>query len=89
MPPTADLETRELVDQHERIIMGYYDKLTNKAVPGILKTSEETNHLVRKLVNQQSQALTWLVRIVITAGLGGLLDRLGLITPAIQMLKGH
>jgi len=85
----VDRKTRADVAQHERILMGYYDPATNTTVPGLLKTTQETNLLIRSSIHKINRVGLWAGRILAFAALGGILERLGLLTPAVRTLLSH
>lgn len=85
----VDRKTRADVVQHERILMGYYDPVTNTTVPGLLKTAQETNHILRSFIHRLNRVGLWVGRFVALAVLGGILDRLGFLSPALRTLLAH
>jgi hypothetical protein len=85
----ADPKLRDDVRQHERILMGYYDPVTNTTVPGLLKTSQETNLILKSFIHKLNRAGLWVGRIALLVALGGILDRLGLLSPAVRTLLAH
>jgi hypothetical protein len=85
----VDRKTKETVAQHDRILMGHYDTLANRTVPGIVKTVEDTHTLVKSLTLRQDRAFAWVQRAVALAVLGVLLDKLGMLSPAVRALLAH
>ena len=85
----VDRKTKSDVAQHERILMGYYDPTTNTTVPGLLKTTQETNLLIRSSIHKINRVGLWVGRFVALAVLGGILDRLGFLSPALRTLLAH
>jgi hypothetical protein len=85
----VDRKLKADVMQHERILMGYYDPATNTTVPGLLKTTQETNLMLRSFIHKLNRVGLWVGRFVALAVLGGILDRLGLLSPTVRSFLFH